>query len=747
MQQRLRRTYSHVEEDDVVSLEESTRHVLVQLMAEEDRLHVVSIVGMGGIGKTTLARKVYNHIDVKRHFDCCAWAFISQQCRPTEVLQDLLIKLLPGEQNDDKLVETQLVKRLYDGLKEKRYLIVFDDVWKSDDWDKFKPAFPKGKKGSKILFTTRHKNVALHADPCNSPIELSFLTDDESWKLFKTKAFPGNKTESHACPEELEMPGRDMVKKCGGLPLAIAVLGGLLATKKTRAEWEMVQRNINAHLNNFPLQEDWEISKEELIRLWIAEGFISPSWESREGMLMEEVAERFLEELIDRCLVQVGRRDYTGTSVKTCRIHDLLRDLCARKAEKENFLKIIQPSLMENDDHVNLTPSMARIIAVHPSKRYVVLNGNHPNLRSLLFFQAKLMELNISKCNDFKFLRVLNLVRNEVDRWHVSNEIGNLCHLRYLKLRVPKSGGVILPRSIGKLKNLHTLDIFDLESSIPHVLFKWRRLRHVIVNGLSIEDANLLGRDILKNMETLKNIRGKSLNQNNAVFDLTNVRSLKIYFERLKDVQLIVKALTESQRLRSLYMGFSALRSVHSVSSPDLEPLSHCHHLSKLSLRGVIREDPQSSHHVLNFLPASIVQLTLERSYVKQDPMAVLGKLRHLRTLRLWTFSYKGTKMVCSANDFLQLDFLSFHELCDLEEWQIEEGTMPRLRSLSLSLIPNLRTFPEGLRYVTALQEMQLCYLKRSLVERIQVIDGREGEDFSKVRHIPSIRMTPMLRG
>ncbi|WRX11556.1 NB-ARC - like 10 [Theobroma cacao] len=302
------------------------------------------------------------------------------QEKPTEVLQDLLIKLLPREQDDDKLVETQLVKKLYDGLKEKRYLIVLDDIWKSDDWDKFKPAFPKGKKGSKILFTTRHKNVAVHADPCSSPVELSFLTDDESWKLFRMKAFPENKTESHVCPEALEMPGREMVKRCGGLPLAIAVLGGLLATKKTRAEWEMVQRNINARLNNFPLQddygkvngilslsytelpfhlkpcflylghypEDWEISKRELIRLWIAEGFISPSWESGE-MLMEDVAEQFLEQLINRCLVQVGKRDHTGVGVKTCHVHDLLRDLCVKKAQEENFLKIIQPPLNESD--------------------------------------------------------------------------------------------------------------------------------------------------------------------------------------------------------------------------------------------------------------------------------------------------------------------------------------------------------------------------------------------------------------
>ncbi|XWS07753.1 hypothetical protein CRYUN_Cryun41cG0017700 [Craigia yunnanensis] len=772
MQQRLRRTFSHVEEEDVISLESMTEDVLAQLMKQEDRLHVVSVVGMGGIGKTTLARKVYKHNVVKQHFDCFAWACISQKCMPREVVHGVLIKVSSPSKEEreliDKLTEDELIKKLFHVLEEKRYLIVLDDIWKIEDWEILKKAFPRGKKGSKILFTTRIKGVALHADPCNSPIEIPLLNVDEGWRLFKRKAFPEHTTESHARSREFEMLGREMVIKCRGLPLAIVVLGGLLATKKSWAQWEKVQRNIHAHLNEAELQnqpygavngilvlsyndlpynlkpcflylghypEDREFSKKELIRLWIAEGFISSSLESG-GRSMEDVAENFLEELINRCLVQVCKSDYTGIGAKTCRIHDLLRDLCVDKAKNENFFGIIQPPIDEISTQI-LTASMPRRIAIHPSKRYVCLKGDHPNLRSLLLFQNEsLVEVEISKYFNFKFLRVLKVVNRDDDMWHVSSEIGNLHHLRYLGLKC--SGEIILPRSIGKLKSLHTLRVLGLEIKINFkVLFKLERLRHILFNSFCDGGKMCLGaRNILKNIETLKYITIKDLIENGAVFNFTNLRSLGIRFMRSKDVVLFLKALIQLHRLQSLYLKMKVflIPSYH-----DLEPLSQCHHLSKLFIQGKIQEDPHLRHHVLKFVPTNIIKLILWGSELKQDPMVVLEKLPHLKILNLTLDAYTGTKLICSANGFLQLDSLVIGDLSKLEEWEIEEGAMPHLRSLLLKSLYNLRMFPEGLRYLTALQELKLKRMKRSLVERIEVIDGREGEDFSKVSHIPSI--------
>ena len=179
----------------------------------------------------------------------------------------------------------------------------------------------------------------------------------------------------------------------------------------------------------------------------------------------------------------------------------------------------------------------------------------------------------------------------------------------------------------------------------------------------------------------------------------------------------------------------------------DLEPLYQCHNLPKLYIEGKIQEDSHLRHHVLKFVPANIAKLTFAGSELKQDPMAVLEKLPHLRILRLLWESYMGTKLICSANGFLQLDSLMISNLSELEEWEIEEGAMPHLRSLILGVLSKLRMFPEGLRYLTSLQELSLSGMKRSLVERIEVIDGREGEDFSKVSHIPSIHIIATREG
>ncbi|MBA0869912.1 hypothetical protein Goshw_005138 [Gossypium schwendimanii] len=391
---------------------------------------------------------------------------------------------------------------------------------------------------------------------------------------------------------------------------------------------------------------------------------------------MEDLGEKFLEKLIDRSLVQVSRRGYTGTNVKTCRVHDLFRDLCTKKAREEKFLEIIQQPSAELD--VTLAEPMLRRICIHPSERKVHLKGEHPKLLSLLLPEKEtLQELCISKCKSFKFLRVLTLLKRcNCKKWHVSTEIGNLLHLRYLKLGCRYR--MILPPSIGRLKSLYTLYMkFNYGVVIPDVVFKLESLRHIVLKGGAegMESGIPLRPELItsKNIETLKSVvvDEKPIDYN-VVFRLTNIQSLGIVFTRIKYLKPILILLAKLQRLGSLSLEFLDLSY---PSYLDLEPLSQCHHLSKLRLMGAIEEGPNPSHHVLKFLPPNIVKLTLCDCKMRQDPMGVLGKLRHLRILYLFK-TKNERKMICVANEFPRLNSLTVIDLKELNEWKIEEGAM-----------------------------------------------------------------------
>ncbi|KAF2318927.1 hypothetical protein GH714_011826 [Hevea brasiliensis] len=268
-----------------------------------------------------------------------------------------------------------------------------------------------------------------------------------------------------------------MVKKCRGLPLAVVVLGGLLATKKSLKEWEVVHGSINAqfvkweqhhqyggvygilalsyhdlpfhlkpcflYLSQFP--EDWEFKKRELIRMWIAEGFILQSSIGGEET-MEDVGEEYLEELVSRCVVQVSQRDHTGIGVKRCRIHDLVRDMCISKARDENFLGVMQ----HTEDAVTT--------AVHPS----AVDINEDGMRR--FYMTRQQGRFIFE--NFRLLRVLKI--DNIWQSRLPTEIGHLIHLRpsrSLKMRMQMRMESF--PNLEPLSSLHRLTKLELRGAIP----------------------------------------------------------------------------------------------------------------------------------------------------------------------------------------------------------------------------------------------------------------------------------------
>ncbi|XP_047252529.1 putative late blight resistance protein homolog R1A-10 [Capsicum annuum] len=205
---------------------------------------VIPIVGMGGIGKTTLANEVYSDTCIRSHFDVCAWATISQQHNVKEILLSLLRSTKVDKVFSES--EAELANMLQKSLKGKRYLIVLDDIWKTEAWDAVRQCFPRENKGSGILLTTPNTEVARYAGTKNS-LPMRFMDQDESLNLFRSVAF-----SSEELPSELETIGKQIVDECHGLPLTIVMVAGLLKSKRAIEDWESVSKDVKSFVTNDP---------------------------------------------------------------------------------------------------------------------------------------------------------------------------------------------------------------------------------------------------------------------------------------------------------------------------------------------------------------------------------------------------------------------------------------------------------------------------------------------------------------
>ncbi|XP_047962205.1 putative late blight resistance protein homolog R1A-10 [Salvia hispanica] len=339
--------------------------VMLQLMEKliYGRLgrQVIPIVGMGGIGKTTLATNVYKKIVDSYHFDICAWVTISQEYNTKELLCEILSQAnKEGKERLSQMREDEVGVSLHKCLTCRRYLVVLDDMWSIEAWEKLQRYFPDNSNGSRIMVTTRLSNLWSPSDNSYG-IEMKFMDEESSWNIFCKIVFGGR----ISCPLELEKIGKEIVKSCRGLPLSIVVIGGILEKlERTNECWKSVRRSLNSLVNSendkhclkilklsynhLPVylkpcflymgmfKEDSKIHVSKVIKLWVSEGFLKPV----SGKSLETLAKEYLSELVDRNLLLVHEFGKTG-NMKYLKMHDLLRDLCLREAEKERFYHVV----------------------------------------------------------------------------------------------------------------------------------------------------------------------------------------------------------------------------------------------------------------------------------------------------------------------------------------------------------------------------------------------------------------------
>ncbi|GAB4836878.1 hypothetical protein Ancab_039543 [Ancistrocladus abbreviatus] len=795
-------TYAHIDDEYVVGLDDDVRNLVrrVTNSSEEESVAawVVSIVGAGGAGKTTLARRIYNNIEVKNHFDQKVWITISQQWNRGNLLVDLLRQT--GGIRDEERNPTQawcqreIVEKIHHFLSERRYLVVLDDMWATDAWDAICSALPRCR-GSKVIITTRNKDLPPHADWNCIIHEPPLLTEEQRWDLLKKIAIDGRHT-GVADIARLEELGRDMTRKRGGLPLAIVTLAGLLRTKYRLDEWEYVNRILSSKLlklkgpahygksvyETFQLSyldlpyylkpcflylaltpEDAEIPTGMLTRMWIGEGFVTHDPSSDGNESLEDLAEQFLLELIGRCMVQIARRSDSTGKVKSCRLHDLMRDFCMTKAKEQCFLKVFSPTT-QSDSAMTISASpQLRRATIHRDGSIPVSSCS--NLRSIVqlgksdlfsnsrggFLRESTVLLTLRPiCENFMLLRVLLLFGIKTNDGCLPEQIGNLRHLRYLG--VIDTNIVSLPESIGNLSNLMILEYENVDTmapecgQLPNALWKMKQLRHLYLpffstpTPLSVPETLML--HTLQSLTTLWGIQGGNwMKTQMATLSpcLVKLGIRRISSQEQLDAVFDCPSLKPASRLLHL-----RLEWVNSAAEmQNTEPFrNNCQYLRKLLLFGKIGDELSLC------FPHNLVRLKLLRTQLKlQDPMAAAGKLRHLKVLMLQGESYLGAQMTCDMDSFPQLEVLELECMPNLEEWRVEEGAMPRLKKLIISC-DRLRRLPEGLKFINSLQKLHIYMMPFRFCCRVRGEEDiwyqgrarrRRGRDFHIIQHIPNV--------
>ncbi|CAL9247425.1 unnamed protein product [Arabidopsis halleri] len=670
----LRRARSVDQEELVVGLEDDAEILLENLVDyKENNRFIISIFGMGGLGKTALARKLYNSGDVKGRFEYRAWTYVSQEYKTGDILMRIIrsLGMTSGKELEKirKFAEEELEVYLHGLLEGKKYLVVVDDIWEREAWESLKRALPCNHEGSRVIITTRIRAVAEGVDGRFYAHKLRFLTFEESWKLFEQKAF----RNMEWVDEDLLKTGKEMVQKCRGLPLCIVVLAGLLSRKRTN-EWHEVCSSLwrrvkddSIHISTvfdlsfkdlrheskicflylsiFP--EDYEIDLEKLIRLLVAEGFIKKD----EEMMMEDVARYYIEELIDRSLLEAVGRE--RGKVISCRIHDLLRDVAIKKSKELNFLNIY------NDDMAQHSSTTCRREVVHHQiNRYLSEKHWNKRMRSLLFFG----ESKDSVWCDFETMKQLRVLDFGGVRFHFERRkrslrevIGDLIHLRYIGIADTLIGN--LPALISNLRFLQISSNDSIRQTID--LRKLTSLRHVIgefLGGLLIGDA--------MNLQTLRSITSYSWSKLKHEL-LINLRDLEIYD---------YEDSTSVKRRFQFHVNWASLTKLRNLRVLKLVAATATY----LSL------ESEEAVRSMDVISPSLESVTLVRLHLEEDPMPFLQKLPRLEVVMLKNCDYSGEKMSVSEQGFGRLRKLQlFMERLDV--LQIEEESMPNLIQLRLS--------------------------------------------------------------
>ncbi|KAL2348838.1 hypothetical protein Fmac_002838 [Flemingia macrophylla] len=749
-----RQTSSVITETIIYGRDQDREQIVEFLLGHagnSEELFIYPIVGMGGLGKTTLAKLVFNDKRVSEHFGLTIWVSVSNDFNMKKILQSILESITGKNPNLDTL--EGLRKKVQEVLQSKMSLFVLDDVWNEDQekWKELKGVL-RCSKGT-ILVTTRLEKVASIMEPSHVH-RLIHLSDDDSWSLFKHHAFKHVREER----EELVAIGKHIVRKCVGSPLAIKALGRLLRGESEAQQWQNIKEseiwNIQEERSSLTSEENsilralklsyvnldlslrrcfsfcaifpkgFQIDKEELIHLWMANGFIK----SEGNFEVEDVGNKVWKKLYNRSFFHEAKEDKFGI-ITSFKMHDLFHDLAQSivgeecvvyKPERLTHLsdKVHHLHLVECNESVN----KASLKKVESLRTFLDVNsfpGSVPGTENFGFLPPN------------RSLRALRTSTSQL------SPLMDLTHLRYLNLSL--SWVTCLPNSMCKLRKLQILKLEDCEKLywLPKDLTRLQDLRHFVINRCSSIMAMPPNIGKLRHLRTLSNFIVGSKPQN-GLGQLHGLKLAgKLHIKGLQNVQNERDAkqanLISKKELNHLFLSWDSFPSLEgsyvNVSEQVLEALEPPTTLKRFGMKayvGIQLPTWMRNPSVLKDLVEVILYYCINCEHLPP-----LGKLPHLKTL-----------FVCGMKDVKYIDSESYNDT--------EEKAFPSLEKFTARYLPNFERMlkDEAVEMLPRVSEISVsCILDLKLpslpsVEHLEAIGMEDATSFMEgvVRSMPCLK-------